>query len=493
MLASARVQPLIRTACLAVTALGGLVVVAAIGVVVVAAPAPKHAMLLVVREDGLYRVRTGAADARIRGTRGARAPSWAPNGRELAFERNGVVYAANRDGSGVRALLPGSDPDWSPDGRLVVVSRNGAILVARRTGSGARRITSGPGDTAPAWSPDGTRIAFSRNGIVMVARSSGADAAVVGNGSEPAWSPDSSRLAIATPGGIASVGLANGDLRLHTLDPEHRSPSFSLDGSEIVFASRGTLFAVPLAGGAPRQITAGVAADPALVPLRRELLPDLDQRAPSQLVLTFTRGRYRLGFLSAVDSVGAGPLWVRGARRGRTMEATQLVRIAGGGTERHPRAGTMRYTASPTHSHWHLLSFQRYELHRASDFSLVVRDRKTGFCLGDHYGHARGVKPVPAYFVGNCGNGNRALRRLDQGSSRGYSDRYYPHIHGQDLDLTGVPSGIYVVVHRANPYRLLRERRYDNNAASVRIRLVRHRGAPPTFRVLRSCEATERC
>jgi hypothetical protein len=47
-------------------------------------------------------------------------------------------------------------------------------------------------------------------------------------------------------------------------------------------------------------------------------------------------------------------------------------------------------------------------------------------------------------------------------------------------------------VNRANPDGLLRERRYDNNAASVRLRVTLP-GGLPHVQVLRSCEGTERC
>jgi hypothetical protein len=47
-------------------------------------------------------------------------------------------------------------------------------------------------------------------------------------------------------------------------------------------------------------------------------------------------------------------------------------------------------------------------------------------------------------------------------------------------------------VNRANPDGLLRERRYDNNAASVRLRLTRA-GGVPQVQVLRACEGSERC
>mgnify|MGYP003288365821 CR=1 FL=1 len=157
-----------------------------VAVVVPAAPAPKHAMLVVARNDGLYLVRPRTRDRKVARTAGARAPAWAPNGRELAFERSGNVYLANRDGSGQRLLLAGTDPDWSPDGRFVVAARNGAIVVARRNGSRVRSVTTGPADGDPAWSPNGTHIAFSRDGTITVARSSGAEATTIAAGTQPA-------------------------------------------------------------------------------------------------------------------------------------------------------------------------------------------------------------------------------------------------------------------------------------------------------------------
>jgi hypothetical protein len=244
--------------------------------------------------------------------------------------------------------------------------------------------------------------------------------------------------------------------------------------------------------GAARSLGAGTRVDVRRVPVRAELLPDLDQRAPRRLVVTSIGGRYKLGFESAVDNVGRGPLWIRATRAGRTMTARQLVRVAEGGLESHVEAGVLRYTWSSTHTHWHLIHFERYELRRASDFALVGRDRKSGFCLADHYGTTRRLRPTRPFFLGNCAQGVPGARTVEQGSSVGYTDRYPAHFHGQNVDLSGIPAGLYLLVHRANPDRWLRERNFDNNTASVRLRLTRSGGAP-RVRVLRSCEGSERC
>ena len=97
---------------------------------------------------------------------------------------------------------------------------------------------------------------------------------------------------------------------------------------------------------------------------------------------------YRLGFRSAVSNVGDGPLVINGHRSGldtETMVADQLVERDGAPQEVVPNVGELRYVVSPDHRHWHLLGFDRYELRRAGHRAAAVRDRKTGFCLGDRY------------------------------------------------------------------------------------------------------------
>lgn len=94
----------------------------------------------------------------------------------------------------------------------------------------------------------------------------------------------------------------------------------------------------------------------------RELLPDFDQRAPSGLVLSRSDEGWRLGFSSAVDNVGLGPVHIRGARTGRStpMIASQVVHLSDGSTRIYPRVGAVRYTVAPPHLHWHLMRFDRF-------------------------------------------------------------------------------------------------------------------------------------
>jgi hypothetical protein len=63
------------------------------------------------------------------------------------------------------------------------------------------------------------------------------------------------------------------------------------------------------------------------------------------------------------------------------------------------------------------------------------------------------------------------------------------------VDITAIPAGVYVLVHRANPTRMVRESRYSSDTASVRLRLTwpPGRAALPRATVLRRCPASEFC
>jgi hypothetical protein len=156
----------------------------------------------------------------------------------------------------------------------------------------------------------------------------------------------------------------------------------------------------------------------------------------------------------------------------------------------------LRYELHPPHRHWHLDDFVRYEL-RSLDGEVLVRDRKSGFCLVDRWGRAErpGLATPRPRFLGDCAAQQPDALRVEEGSSVGYTDRYPAFFHGQDLELTGLPGGPYLLVQTANPERRLRELDYANNAASLLLRLSwpDGRAEEPRVEVLRRCASTGRC
>ena len=161
--------------------------------------------------------------------------------REFRLDPRGRLVACTQETAGARQLftipLRGgpptqvtaseknvSDPRWAPDGRRLAFVRDGAIAVVDADGS--RLVTLGhhpAGKSAPRWAPDGLRISFisRRRGWAQVWI---VDAPVPRRGrpaakprperpravtplgldvDEYAWSPDGTRLAIAAERGEA--------------------------------------------------------------------------------------------------------------------------------------------------------------------------------------------------------------------------------------------------------------------------------------------------
>jgi Lysyl oxidase len=254
--------------------------------------------------------------------------------------------------------------------------------------------------------------------------------------------------------------------------------------------------------GALLAVTAVVAAGLPTAAAGSERLPDLDQAVPRDLVITRAtpggRAVYRLGFRSAVSNVGRGPLIIvahRPDRATRAMAGDQVIERAGAPMEVVPGAGRLRYVVSSDHRHWHLLGFDSYELRPAGRRTAAVRDRKTGFCLGDRYearARTRAHAPPKPVYTGRCGLDEPGLLGIKEGISVGYGDDYKANLEGQYLPLTGLRPGRYVLVHRVNADRALHELDYRNNAASLLLDLRRRHGEP-MIRVVRSCPATARC
>jgi hypothetical protein len=227
-------------------------------------------------------------------------------------------------------------------------------------------------------------------------------------------------------------------------------------------------------------------------------LPDLDQVAPRAVSIERRDGRELLVFLSAVENVGRGPLLVSGARPDTSqadMSATQLVRHSDGTTSTHALRAKLRFVIAETHRHWHLLGFESYEL-RTPTGKTVGRDHKTGFCLGDRYDAHASIRlpgePANPVWTQECGRGQPARPRIREGLSPGFGDDYVPRLEGQYIDVTGLRTGRYVLVHRVNPGRELLESRYSNDAASALIYLERARGRM-SVSVLSTCEQGATC
>lgn len=227
------------------------------------------------------------------------------------------------------------------------------------------------------------------------------------------------------------------------------------------------------------------------------LLPDLRQEPPSDIsVRRASGGRVVLPFRSAVGNVGRGPLVVTGVRkRGqRTMTVDQVVMRPDGSEVRLPGAGGMRYTPFG-HNHWHLLGFDQFQLRDASTGALVSEGHKVGFCLGSRFPvdpPVPGAVAVPA-INHNCGRSLAGLMHMRMGIDVGWGDDYAAFLEFQYIEITHVPPGRYVVVHRADPDHRLAVGNRADDVASALIELTPpvRAGGLPVVRTLARCAATD--
>jgi len=227
----------------------------------------------------------------------------------------------------------------------------------------------------------------------------------------------------------------------------------------------------------------------------QDLLPDLVQRAPYKLGVEQDGDRWRIVFASAVENHGEGPLVIEGSRPNRKtveMRADQAILRSDGSTRVVKGVGALRFVVSSDHRHWHVIGFDRFELRRAHNFKLLLRDRKTGFCLGDRYSADPAPGAVPEFMRTRCGRDGPGLLRVREGITPGFGDDYKPSLEGQYLDVTGLAAGRYVLTHRASSDRAILESDYTNNAASVVFRLDWEDGEPQ-LEVLNICPGAERC
>ena len=172
----------------------------------------------------------------------------------LALSYCGVMYFAGLE-EGVYTDVPGAGiPDVPPpQAGQIAFSRDGKIYRANTDGTGLVQLSSGPGDGEPAWSADGSRIAFSRGGDgggIYVMSADGANPVRrASSGGSPTWSPDGQTIAFScrvnVDDGICTVRADEDGAGVDTLlvrRGQLTNPAWSPDGTHIAFSSDWNMF-----------------------------------------------------------------------------------------------------------------------------------------------------------------------------------------------------------------------------------------------------------
>ena len=197
------------------------------------------------------------------------SPTWSPNGRQIAFNRDSHIYAIDTDGENLRQLTKHKNneqdlhPDWSPDGKLIAFDRftgdaphrHANIYTVDPVTKVVRKVTDFDFNAQlPKWSPDGQWILFQGQGDLHAIRPDGSDKRIVAKHrlGEPkwlgGWSPDGQQIVYLQWGFIGmqdSIVVATLDMNLLNVVTEAEVPvppmvaiqsvSFGADGRSILF------------------------------------------------------------------------------------------------------------------------------------------------------------------------------------------------------------------------------------------------------------------
>jgi Tol biopolymer transport system component len=193
---------------------------------------------------GVYEVDASGADLRRVAGAGSQL-EWSPDGRRLAFVRDGAVWMVTRP-SAARMVVRGPvyEYSWSPDGTRIAYRGDDFRLSVATIGGAVRRLTAD--GRGPVWSPDGRLIAFltsvahvndqGETEYVAVVRAdgSGRTRLQIALTTRVAWSPDSRQLVFSASGGHLYTMRPDGtDLRV--IVPRAAGGDWSPDGRRIAY------------------------------------------------------------------------------------------------------------------------------------------------------------------------------------------------------------------------------------------------------------------
>jgi hypothetical protein len=247
-------------------------------------------------------------------------------------------------------------------------------------------------------------------------------------------------------------------------------------------------------------LSAPAAAKP--TPTVEPLYPDIVEQIPHHLQIQNDKQREWLRFSTTHMNIGAGNLQVRGTDvvtggcfddNGEwfdqcTQAKQELLGPDGSVVLTHDAGRTVFH---PEHNHWHQSGVAAFTIVKSLDSTAPDNDVATGvkvtFCLID----------VIWFDDGKTTGGDKQERPRNyfecngdlQGISVGWGDQYHQSTPLQELEVTGVPEGVYYLTHEADPFdHWLEGPRADspgelNNFTWVKFLLSR-KGANPEITIL---------
>lgn len=205
-------------------------------------------------------------------------------------------------------------------------------------------------------------------------------------------------------------------------------------------------------------------------PERTDLLfPDLAIQPPVQLYIAGNANAKKLRFNTTFINLGPGALEVLGHNdpENELTHAAQYIYALGAPGE-YRDIGS--FELHPTHNHWHLTNHVVYQLWSIDETGgrdeNLADTGKMSFCLWDEHPNDLTIENSPqTRFYGFTCNRNT------QGMSVGWADTYSPRVDGQELEITEIPDGEYILYFEVNPDKKIYEVGYDNNWGELTIKI----------------------
>lgn len=210
-------------------------------------------------------------------------------------------------------------------------------------------------------------------------------------------------------------------------------------------------------------------------------LPDLAVLAPFDFRIELSpEGRRLLRFSTVIVNIGNGPLKMYGydptdgvASIGDTLKVRQQILRSDGTWRVRETTATMKWAADG-HNHFHAVDLQKIRI-QSLDHKTLRNSAKTGFCFLDSYNYG---SPKPSRFNSANHVCNIAPNKtVPMGIAINWGDIYRSTIAFQWIDITGMPSGDYIIKIIADPAwqtggRFL-ESDETNNRGWAKIRLTK--------------------
>ncbi len=234
-------------------------------------------------------------------------------------------------------------------------------------------------------------------------------------------------------------------------------------------------------GSASRSLLSGAALCAELQATSGGLCPDVTEEAPGKLNIQRDHQREWLRFSSTHWNEGLGPLQIRGG--GQTQPcvveengllintictyAQQEILDANRDVVHQQPAGVAMF--HPEHNHWHQDKVADFVLRLGSlDGEILGKATKVTYCLIDYDAGGNGLTNDKYYFECNADL---------QGISVGFGDEYHHATHGQEIEITSAPPGIYYLTHEADPANKWLELDDSNNTSWAKFVLTRDSGS----------------